>query len=131
MKSTENLRVIYDDNKDGYFQKFCKIMRDTDILWTKPSELSFYSGLGIPIILAPTIGSQEVYNRKWLYEVQAAIQQEDPKYANEWLFDLLLEGRLAESAWDGFIKARKYGTYRIIEVLATGSMNTDSSPLNR
>ena len=28
-------------------------MRTTDILWTKPSELSFYCGLGIPIIMAP------------------------------------------------------------------------------
>ena len=28
-------------------------MRTTDILWTKPSELSFYCGLGIPIVMAP------------------------------------------------------------------------------
>jgi hypothetical protein len=123
--------VVYHPEKTGYFGVMSEIIRETDVLWTKPSELSFYCGLGIPFVLSPTLGSQEVYNKKWLLEIQAGIEQDDPRYAGEWLFDLLFEGRLAESAWDGFIKARKYGTFRIMEVLATGSMGAGSSPLNR
>ena len=106
-------------------------MRATDVLWTKPSELVFYCGLGIPIIMAPNIGSQEEYNRRWLTEIRAGIAQDDPRYADQWLFDLLTVGHLAEAAWDGFLKARKYGTYKIQEVLTTGTMTRESSPLRR
>ena len=111
--------------------EFNQAIRETDLLWTKPSELSFFCGLGIPIIMAPSIGSQEDFNRKWLLEVQAGIPQEDPAYAHQWLTDLLTEGRLAESAWDGFLKARKYGTYKIRELLETGTMARETSPLKR
>jgi hypothetical protein len=125
------VNIIYGETKTDYFKIFSEIIRETDILWTKPSELSFYCGLGIPIIMAPTIGSQEEYNRKWLIEIQAGIDQDDPEYVDEWLTDYLREGRLAESAWDGFLKARKYGTYKILEVLETGTMGVEKSPLKR
>jgi hypothetical protein len=131
LPGSENLRIVFHREKEKYFGLMSDVIRETDVLWTKPSELSFYCGLGIPVILSPTLGSQEVYNKKWLLEIQAGIEQDDPRYAGEWLFDLLFEGRLAESAWDGFIKARKFGTYRIMEVLATGRMSAHSSPLDR
>ena len=131
LPDTPNLRIIYSPLKEEYFQLFAEAMRSTDILWTKPSELSFYCGLGIPIIMSPSIGAQEVFNRRWLLEIQAGIPQEDPAYTAEWLFDLWREGRLAESAWDGFLKARKYGTYKIQEILETGTMARETSPLKR
>jgi hypothetical protein len=131
LPDSDNLQVIFSPEKEAYFDLFSETIRHTDVLWTKPSELSFFCGLGIPIILAPTIGSQETYNRRWLLEVQAGIDQLDPNYANEWLFDLLNEGRLAESSWDGFLKARKYGLYKITEVLETGTMTRETSPLMR
>jgi len=123
--------ILYRETKPDYFHEFSKLMRTTDILWTKPSELSFFAGLGIPIIIAPTIGSQEEYNKRWLLEIQAGIPQQDPRYAHQWLVDLLRAGRLAEAAWDGFLKARKYGTYKIKEVLETGTMSRETSPLKR
>jgi hypothetical protein len=113
----DNLRVIYGCSKLEYFAKFSEILRQTDVLWTKPSELSFYCGLGIPIVVSPTIGSQEVFNRKWLLEIGAGVPQEDPAYTGQWFFDLLSSGRLAEIAWSGFLNARKCGTYRIREIL--------------
>ncbi len=131
LRDAEGVNIIYGETKTDYFRLFSEIIRETDILWTKPSELSFYCGLGIPIIMAPTIGSQEEYNRKWLVEIQAGIDQNDPEYVDEWLTDYLREGRLAESAWDGFLKARKYGTYKILEVLETGTMGVEKSPLKR
>ncbi len=131
LPGSPNLRILYHPDKAGYFRLFAQTIRNTDILWTKPSELSFYCGLGLPVIMAPSIGAQERYNRKWLLEIQAGIPQEDPRYTDQWLLDLWNEGRLAEAAWDGFLKARKYGTYKIFDLLETGTMQRDPSPLKR
>ncbi len=113
----KDIEIIYDETKTGYFEKFNTVLRATDILWTKPSELSFYCALGIPIIIAPPIGSQEVFNHKWLVSIGSGIDQEDPRYTNEWLFDWLDSGWLAEAAYHGFIDAPKLGTYNIEEVV--------------
>jgi hypothetical protein len=125
------VEVVFGDTLEEYFASFTACMRTTDILWTKPSELSFYSGLGIPIIIAPPIGSQELYNQNWLVEIQAGYPQGDPRYTDQWLFHLLEGGRLADAAWDGFLKARKYGTYKIREIVAHGTMERESSVLRR
>ena len=101
------------------------------MLWTKPSELSFYCGLGLPVILTPVIGPQEWFNKKWLSEIGAGFKQYSPEYAHQWLIDLLNKGRLAEMAWDGFLKARKCGTFKIQQLLETGSFTASSDPLNR
>lgn len=125
------IEIIYSDSMEDYFEKFNNAMHETDILWTKPSELSFYSGLGLPIIMTPTIGSQEKFNRLWLFEIQAGIKQMNPEYTDQWLHDLLNKGILAEMAWSGFLKARKLGTYKIIEVLKTGNLTHSQSPVLR
>jgi hypothetical protein len=129
--SNENIDVIYSDTLDGYFEKFNDLLNETDILWTKPSELSFYSGLGLPIVMTPPIGSQEKFNSKWLYEIQAGIKQENPDYTHEWFFDYLNNGRLAEAAWSGFLKARKLGTFKILEILENGKTERTNSPVIR
>lgn len=118
-------------DQDSYFDEFAAVLHDTDVLWTKPSELSFYAGLGLPLLMAPTIGSQEVFNRRWLEEIQAGIPQADPRYADTWFFELLEQGRFAEAAWSGFLKARKFGTFRIHELIRTGAMTRSGDPLTR
>lgn len=128
---SDAIRVLYAPTLAEYFTQFDRLMHETDILWTKPSELSFYCGLGIPIIMTPTIGSQEKFNRRWLFEIQAGIRQENPDHADQWLFDWLSNGRLAEAAWAGFLKARKLGLYKIMEVLQTGKMTKSDSPVLR
>ncbi len=111
-----NIEVVFEKEIGNYFSFFNQELRKTDILWTKPSELSFYSGLGIPIIMAPSIGSQEDFNRKWLRSLGAGIPQENPKYANQWIFDYLASGRFAETAIQGFIKVEKLGVYNIEKI---------------
>jgi hypothetical protein len=128
---SDNVHVLYAETLHAYFQEFNSAMRETDILWTKPSELSFYAGLGIPIIMTPPIGSQERFNRHWLYEIHAAAPQQDPDYTHQWLFEMLDDGRIADMAWSGFLKARKLGTMKIMEVLETGTMTRSNSPLER
>ncbi len=129
--SEDLVYILYSKDPKTYFEQFAKLMRVTDVLWTKPSELSFYAGLGIPIVMCEPLGAQEVYNKKWLLEIQAGIPQEDPKYTDQWLFDLYKYGRLAESAWDGFLKARKFGTYKIGEIIKTGTFQRETNPLKR
>lgn len=129
LEGCSNARVVYRNNTDDYFREFNQIMRSTDILWTKPSELSFYSGLGIPIIIAPCIGPHEYFNQRWLREIGAGIHQGEPKYCSEWIMDYITNGRFAKAAWDGFLYARKMGTYKIEEVLSKGCMERAMSPL--
>jgi len=92
-------------------------LRKTDILWTKPSELSFYSALGLPIIIAPTIGSQEDFNRRWLLRNGFGIEQEDISCIKDWFFDMLKEGQLAEIAMEGFIEGEQMGVLKIKEII--------------
>ena len=125
------IKIIYSEKLTDYFDLFNEALHETDILWTKPSELSFYCALGIPIVMSPIIGSQEKFNRKWLREIQAAMKQEKPDYTDQWLNDLLNRGTLAESAWDGFLKARKLGTFKIFKVLEKGFLERESDPVMR
>lgn len=127
----ESIKIIYSESLHEYFDLFNNALHETDILWTKPSELSFYCALGIPIVMSPIIGSQEKFNRKWLREIQAAMKQEKPDYTDQWLYDLLNRGTLAESAWDGFLKARKLGTYKIKQVLEKGCLEKETDPVMR
>ncbi|OGZ92285.1 MAG: hypothetical protein A2549_00610 [Candidatus Staskawiczbacteria bacterium RIFOXYD2_FULL_37_10] len=111
------LHVLSGRTIDDYFEKFNEMLRETDVLWTKPSELSFYAGLGVPIIIAPTIGSQEDFNKRWLLHIGAAMSQENPKYADQWFFDLLNGGDFAEMAMQGFMEIEKMGTYNIERII--------------
>jgi len=114
----DNLKVIFHKNIGSYFKEFNLALRKTDILWTKPSELSFYTALGLPIIIAPTIGSQEDFNKEWLLKLGSAILQENPNYTNEWLFDLLKSGWFAEASMQGFVEGEKRGVFNIEKIIS-------------
>lgn len=116
----DGVHVLYSKDKEEYFHKFNTMLLHTDILWTKPSELSFYAGLGLPIIMSPTIGSQEDFNKKWLLSVGAGFEQEDPRYTHQWLYDWLSSGWLAEAALNGFLNAPRNGTLHVEEVVLRG-----------
>lgn len=111
------LHIVSAMTTDEYFKLFNEALRETDILWTKPSELSFYAGLGIPIIIAPTIGSQEDFNKRWLIHTGAGVPQNNLAYTDQWLFDLLQSGDLAEMAMEGFMEVEKMGAYRIEKII--------------
>ena len=127
----KNIQIIWAEDHEKYFDLFNQCLNTTDILWTKPSELSLYCALGIPIIMAPAIGPQEKCNRRWLREIGAGFKEQSPEVCNEWLFDMINKGRIAEAAWNGFLKARKYGTYNILDFLGTGTFISSNDPLKR
>ncbi len=114
----KGLEIIFAPDKIDYFKKFNRCLRNTDILWTKPSELSFYCALGLPIIISTPVGSQEDWNREWLLSMGAGIDSLAPEYVDEWLPDLLASGRLARAAVDGFLNAEQMGAYNIERLLS-------------
>lgn len=119
----KNLNILFVWNKPTYFKNFSYILHTTDILWSKPSEMSFYTALGIPIIIAPPIGAHEYYNKKWLMDLGSGFPQENPDYTDEWLYDWLDSGRLAEAAFEGFVQAPNLGIYEIEKIIFSKKKN--------
>lgn len=117
VKDKKLVEVIYEESFEEYFDSFNKALRKTDILWTKPSELSFYTALGLPMIIAPTIGSQEEFNRAWLLRSGFGVEQENISCVRDWLFDLLKDGQLAELAMEGFVEGEQMGVLKIKEII--------------
>jgi len=87
------------------------------VLWTKPSEMTFYGALGLPLVLAPPVGVHERYNRRWAREGGAGLKQREARFASEWIGDWLADGLLASAAWAGYMRLPKFGLYRILEAV--------------
>ena len=111
------VHIIHGGTKESYFQKFNRALKTTDILWTKPSELSFYTALGIPIIMSEPLGSQELFNQKWLRAIGSGVNQEKATFTHEWLSDWLETGWFAEAAMQGFLEASADGLTNIHKVI--------------
>lgn len=112
-KISPKANIVYGKTMEEYFKVFNKTLEQTHILWTKPSELVFYAALGIPLILASPIGSQELRNREWILKIGAGIDQLDPRFTHQWMFDLLENGNFAEAAMEGFVEMEREGTENI------------------
>ena len=111
------IEILFAADITEYFLQFARALRRTDVLWTKPSELSFYTALGLPIVMAPPLGAQEQANKEWLLQLGSGIAQEDPAYASEWFFDLLESGWFAEAAMQGFVEGEQLGSYNIRRII--------------
>ncbi len=118
MEKFKNVEIIYADNFEEYFDKFNDSISKSDILWSKPSELSFYTALGIPMIIAPTIGSQEDFNKEWLLKSGFGAEQKDTNFGYEWVFDWLREGHFAEMAMEGFVEGKQLGVLNIKKIIS-------------
>jgi hypothetical protein len=115
----KNLNVLFEENTDSYFERFESLLATTDVLWTKPSELVFYAGLGLPLLLSEPVGIHEAYNRRFARENGAALKQRDPSVIAERLRELLEDGHLATAAWAGYRRMPHRGLYEIERRLRT------------
>jgi hypothetical protein len=113
------IQILFESQLTTYFDRFNAALETTDILWTKPSELTFYGALGIPLLLAPPIGVHEIYNGRWATENGAALHQYDPRCTGDWLSDWLDDGTLAHAAWCGYTRLPKQGIYNIGQAVAS------------
>lgn len=112
------LQVLWEPTLDAYLASFHRLLGETDILWTKPSELTFFAALGIALVFAPPVGMHEVLNRRWALERGAGLKQDHPAAAGQWLPDWLADGTLAGAAWNGFRRLPRRGATRIQELVA-------------
>jgi hypothetical protein len=103
-----------------YYVRFNALLAGTDVLWTKPSELTFYAALGLPLVLAPPVGVHEWYNRRWARDAGAGLKQREARFAAEWLGDWLADGVLAAAAWAGYTRLPKFGLQRILDAVHAG-----------
>jgi hypothetical protein len=108
------VRIVSAPDLDAYFRACNSLLAEADVLWTKPSEMTFFAALGLPLVLSPPVGTQEIYNRRWAIESGAGLAQRDPRVAGEWLGEWLEDGTLAGAAWNGFTRLPKRGLYRIL-----------------
>lgn len=106
--------LLAEDFRD-YFESFNRLLSSADILWTKPSELSFFGALGLPLVLSWPVGAHERENQRWVLHSGAGVKQADPRHAGEWLTEMLKDGTLAGAAWSGYVRMPKFGLYRIVE----------------
>ena len=113
------VQVLVGNRVTEYFETFDRALRSADVLWTKPSELSFYSALGLPIVMAPPVGAQERANQAWLLRLGAGTMQDDPADAHEWFFDLLGTGWFAEAAMEGFVEGEALASQRIATIVSS------------
>jgi hypothetical protein len=102
----------------SYFPAFNALLAETDILWSKPSEITFFAALGLPLVVAPPVGVHEACNQRWAEEWGAALPQGDPAHSGEWLAHWLEDGVLAACAWAGFRYLPNRGLYEVAAEVA-------------
>jgi hypothetical protein len=111
------LHLLAAPTKDEYFAQFNRLLHETDVLWTKPSELCFYPALGIPLVMSAPLGAHEERNLEVVLRVGAGQRQEDPRAAAEWLTDWANNGLLALNAFQGYFHMPRQGTENIKRLL--------------
>jgi hypothetical protein len=114
LAANPGVRVVSAETLDDYFRACNALLAEADVLWTKPSEMTFFAALGLPLVLSPPVGAQETYNRRWAVEAGAGLAQREPEVAGEWLAEWIADGTLAGAAWNGFTRLPKRGLFRIL-----------------
>jgi hypothetical protein len=117
LASHPGVEILFEPTFPAYLAAFNALLARTDILWTKPSEMTFFGALGLPLVFSWPVGDHERYNRRWAVEQGVGLRQHDPRFAGEWLREWLKDGTLAAAAWSGFMRLPKFGLYRIVEAI--------------
>jgi hypothetical protein len=113
----QSIHLLLAPTKDEYFARFNQLLHETDVLWTKPSELCFYPALGLPLIMSDPLGAHEERNMEVVLRVGAGQRQQDPGAALEWLTDWTNNGLLALNAFNGYFHMPRLGTENIKRLL--------------
>ena len=101
-----------------FLSEFNDALRNTDLLWTKPSELSFYASLGLPIVMTPSVGAQEIRNREWLLSLGSGIDYPARHDFKEWILSERKKRTFEKMAQAGFEKMERNGTEHILKLLS-------------
>lgn len=112
-----NIQIIGDHGLAGYFNLFVDLISHVHVLWTKPSEIVFYSALGIPIIMTKPIGAQEEANREWVIDSRAGMDQSFSQNLGYWLLTQFHSGNLGRMAHAGWHNGLRTALYRIPDII--------------
>ena len=129
--SGSNLDILFEPETRRLLRSLRRAARARRCLWTKPSEMVLYAGLGLPLLLTKPIGIHENYNRRCARENGAALKQRDPRTIGERLRELLDDGNLAAAAWAGYRRLPHLGLYRILDRLDNGRVTRPSRPAGK
>ena len=111
------VEVLHEPSFDGYLGRFEACLARTDVLWTKPSEMTFYGALGLPLVLTPPLGFHERINGRIARRRGFGFVSPPAGAAASWLEARLLDGSLARAAWAGRERMPCDGTYRIADLV--------------
>jgi hypothetical protein len=111
------VEIVLEADHASYFRRFNRLLAETDILWSKPSEITFFAALGLPLVFSWPVGVHEKYNRRWAIHAGAGLKQGDPRWASYWMHEWLTDGTLAAAAWSGYRRLPQTGAYRIVDAL--------------
>ena len=118
LTGNSSVEILEERDTLKYLRRFNALLARTDVLWTKPSEMTFFAALGLPVIAAPPVGVHEERNLRWAMELGAALEQGDPDRAGDWLPRWIEDGTLARAAWNGYRRLPRLGLYDIVDDLA-------------
>lgn len=89
---------------------FADALRTADVVWTKPSELTFYAALGLPLALSAPLGVQEERNRAWLAAAGVLLEPPGPAWLTQHRDALI-------AAAERGLELERAGTARIVAML--------------
>lgn len=105
-----SVRLLYNHDLFSAFSEFNAILPEVDLLITKPSELVFYSSLGIPLLMLPPIGAHEAKNRLYILENKCGFDMISLNKFTEVLDEFKRSGKLLDLAENGYEKIPRNGS---------------------
>ncbi len=121
------VHILFAPTFREYYEAQNRAFLRTDILWTKPSEMSFYPAVGVPCILSPPVGAHERYNRSFLREQGIGLKQLRADWALGWIEEWLEDGTLAAAAWSGYLRLPKHGAREAVRIIRREAPSPDGS----
>ncbi len=119
LDESEFAEIMFDKDIFGSFDRFNRALKSVDLIITKPSEMVFYAGLGIPMAFLPPIGAHEAKNRRYLVENKCAVDMGAVSEFPLWLDEARRSGKLLEFAEMGYRNIPKTGTYEIDDIMGS------------
>ncbi len=117
----EAVTIVEADSFEVLYRRFNLLLERTDALWTKPSELSFYAALGLPLILDDPVGDHERANARWVEQAGGGRPRPTGRDQGTALMGWLSDGTLAGCATHGFAGLQRGGTDTITRIVFSRS----------
>lgn len=113
LDNSPSVRLLYNPDLFAAFSEFNAALPEVDLLITKPSELVFYSGFGIPLLMLSPIGDHEARNRLYILENKCGFDMIHLNKFTKVINEFKRSGKLLELAENGYEKIPRNGSEAI------------------